>query len=56
MELSKTYDHKQVEDEIYRLWEKSGFFNPDKLPSRHKNPFSILLPLPNANDPLHMGH
>jgi valyl-tRNA synthetase len=56
MELSSAYNAKEVEDKIYQLWEKSGFFNPDKLPSRHKKPFSILLPLPNANDPLHMGH
>ncbi|MBI2055538.1 MAG: hypothetical protein HYT42_01455 [Candidatus Sungbacteria bacterium] len=26
------YDPKKVEDRIYRLWEGSGFFNPDKLP------------------------
>jgi len=24
------YDPKQVEDRIYKLWEDSGFFNPDK--------------------------
>ena len=45
-----------IENKIYKLWEKSGYFNPDKLPKRHKEPYSILLPLPNANDPLHMGH
>jgi len=55
MELSKAYDPKQVEDKIYRLWEKSGFFNPDKLPKRHKKPFSIVLPLPNVTGTLHMG-
>jgi valyl-tRNA synthetase len=46
----------EIEERIYDDWEKSGFFNPDNLPSRHKEPYSILLPLPNANDPLHMGH
>ena len=45
-----------IENKIYKLWEKSGYFNPDKLPKRHKESYSILLPLPNANDPLHMGH
>ncbi len=56
MELSKAYDPKLVEDKIYALWEKSGFFNPDKLPKTHKKPFTILMPPPNANDPLHIGH
>jgi len=54
--LLKPYDPKATEDKIYKIWEKSGFFNPDKLPSPRKKPFTILLPLPNANDPLHMGH
>ncbi len=56
MELSKTYEPKQVEDKIYQLWEKSGFFNPDKLPKRHKKPFTIIMPPPNSNGSLHIGH
>jgi len=56
MELSKTYDHKLVEDKIYALWEKSGFFNPDNLPRSHKKPFTILMPPPNASNPLHAGN
>ncbi len=56
MELPKAYDPKQVEDKIYQLWEKSGFFNPDKLPSRHKKPYSIVIPPPNVTGELHMGH
>ncbi len=56
MSISKKNNPREMEDRIYRLWEKSDFFNPDKLPKRHKEPYSILLPLPNANDPLHMGH
>ena len=55
-ELKKVYEAKKVEDRIYKLWEKSGFFNPDKLPKTHKTPFTILMPPPNANDPLHVGH
>jgi len=55
-ELDKRYNHKESEPRIYALWEKSGYFNPDKLPSRHKEPFCILIPPPNANDPLHIGH
>ena len=50
------YDPKKTEDKIYRLWEKSGFFNPDKLPGSRKKPFTIIMPPPNANGSLHLGH
>src|SRR3990167_3383376 len=56
MELSGQYDPKLVEDKIYKLWEDSGFFNPDKLPKRHKKPFTIIMPPTNANGSLHAGH
>ena len=55
-EFPKTYNPKEVEEKIYKLWEKSGFFNPDKLPKRHKKPYSIVLPPPNVTGELHMGH
>jgi valyl-tRNA synthetase len=54
--MNPQYNAKEVEDKIYRLWEKSGFFNPDKLPSRHKKPYTIIMPPPNANGALHIGH
>ncbi len=56
MELSKTYDPKNVEDKIYTLWQKSGYFNPDKLPRRHKKPYCVIIPPPNVTGTLHMGH
>ena len=56
MELPKTYDPKQVEDKIYSLWLKSGFFNPDKLPKKNKKPYSMVIPPPNVTGTLHMGH
>ena len=40
-ELPKTYDPKENEDRIYRLWEKSGYFNPDKLKTK-KIPMILL--------------
>ncbi|MSU54494.1 MAG: valine--tRNA ligase [Candidatus Staskawiczbacteria bacterium] len=55
MELLGPYDSKNVEDKIYKLWEDSGFFNPDNLPKRHRKPFSIVLPPPNVTGVLHMG-
>ncbi len=55
-ELSSQYNSKEIEDNIYKLWEDSGYFNPDNLPARHKKPFTIIMPPPNANGSLHIGH
>ena len=52
--MDKAYDHSSVESSIYDQWEKGGYFSPVIDPS--KKPFTIILPLPNANDPMHMGH
>ncbi|KKU93804.1 MAG: Valyl-tRNA synthetase [Candidatus Jorgensenbacteria bacterium GW2011_GWA1_48_13] len=54
--LDTRYDHKNLEEKIYKLWEKSGFFNPDKLLNKKAKPFTIIMPPPNANGALHMGH
>lgn len=51
----KPYDPVASEDAIYQFWVDSGYFNPDKLPERHKTPFSIVLPPPNVTGILHMG-
>jgi len=55
-ELSKTYRPLEVENKIYQLWQKSAFFNPDKLPGKRKKTFTIIMPPPNANGSLHIGH
>lgn len=52
--MDKTYNPQSVEGPIYRMWEEGGYFIP-KI-DKNKKPFTILLPLPNANDPMHMGH
>jgi len=52
--MDKVYKANTIEDKWYQLWEKAGYFTP-KI-DKSKKPFSILLPLPNANDPMHMGH
>jgi len=54
--FDKPYDPKEVEDKIYRLWEKSGYFNPDKLPDKKGKTFSIVVPPPNVTGSLHLGH
>ena len=54
--LLKPYDSKETELRIYKLWEESGYFNPDKLPERNGKTFAIALPPPNVTGTLHMGH
>lgn len=51
--MDKVYN-SSGEDGIYALWEDAKIFTP-KTDSKRK-PYSIILPLPNANDPMHMGH
>lgn len=36
------------------MWESGGFFAPNTTPSAQ--PFTVIMPPPNANDPLHIGH
>lgn len=54
-ELPKAYDSKATEGKIYKLWQDSGYFNPDNLP-KSKNKYAIHLPPPNITGSLHMGH
>ncbi len=53
-EMAKAYDHRQVEDRLYRFWEKNGFFTPQV--DWDKEPFTIVLPPPNITGELHHGH
>ena len=52
--MDKSYDPKASESDIYKAWEEGGYFQPQ--PSKDNSYFSIILPPPNANAPLHMGH
>ncbi len=64
-DLPKTYDQTQ-ESEIYKRWEASGYFNPDNLngtrlastsdSESRREPFTIMMPPPNATGTLHIGH
>ena len=59
--LLKPYNPNETEDRIYKLWEESGFFNPDTcikkgVTDKNAPPFSIVLPPPNVTGELHMGH
>ncbi len=50
--MEKQYQASLFEDKIYEQWEKSGAFRP----KADGKPFAIIMPPPNANDPLHVGH
>ena len=52
--MDKVYDHKKVEKKIYTEWEKNGYFKPEV--NSDGASYSIILPPPNANAPLHFGH
>ena len=52
----KPYDPALTEGQRYAEWEDSGFFNPDNLPGERSEPFTIIMPPPNANGSLHAGH
>ena len=55
--FDRPYEAKEFEQSIYKKWEESGYFDPDKLPeSNDKGPFTIIMPPPNANGHLHAGH
>lgn len=52
----RPYNPSEHEKRIYSLWESSGYFNPDNLPGDRTEPFTIVMPPPNANGSLHAGH
>ena len=52
----KPYDPTEHEARIYKMWEDSGYFNPDNLPGERTESFTIVMPPPNANGSLHAGH
>ncbi len=57
----KPFNPSEHEANIYKLWEDSGFFNPDTCVEKgvttpDAEPFSIVLPPPNVTGTLHMGH
>lgn len=55
-ELEKNFDAKTAEPRLYKQWQDSGYFNPDNLKEAKKGPFTIIMPPPNANGSLHIGH
>lgn len=54
MKLPNVYTPGEYEEDIYKLWEQSGSFAP-KNRGKSGN-YTIVLPPPNANGDLHVGH
>src|SRR3990172_9332664 len=64
--IAKAYDHRQIEGQVYRLWEEGGYFAPREGPQAReggtskddpgKPPFTIIMPPPNVTGELHLGH
>jgi len=52
--MEPKFQPQLVEEKIYRFWEENKLFEAD--PNSQKTPFSIILPPPNANADLHLGH
>ena len=70
MKFSSSYEPSQFEPDIYAAWETSGVFEPkvptvpidddasghdDRFEEQEKH-YSIVMPPPNANGNLHIGH
>ena len=61
MRFTKSYEPGEFEPNIYALWEKTGAFQPkepvyDGVESDTDNCYSMVMPPPNANGNLHIGH
>ncbi len=53
MELNKTFQHKEAEENWYAHWMQHSYFSskPDQ-----RDPYTIVMPPPNVTGVLHMGH
>ena len=59
--LLAPYNPTETESRIYKMWEESGFFNPDVCVEKgviapDAPTYSIVMPPPNVTGVLHMGH
>ncbi len=57
----KPYNPQETEPTVYKAWEESGYFNPDRmiedgLTKAEAPTYSMVLPPPNVTGRLHMGH
>jgi len=52
--FNKNWQHSEIESELYKNWEASGYFKPEQNPEG--KPFVIAIPPPNVTGKLHIGH
>ncbi|MDD4527022.1 MAG: valine--tRNA ligase [Candidatus Margulisbacteria bacterium] len=50
--MEKNYNHENIEDKWYKLWEDNKYFAPKTT----GKPFSMVIPPPNVTGALHLGH
>jgi len=55
MELTKSFEPKEIEARWYPVWEQSAYFKAGVDPAKTDS-FCIQLPPPNVTGTLHMGH
>lgn len=53
-ELPAAFVSADVEGPLYEKWVAAGYFTPDA--NSTKEPFTIVIPPPNVNGSLHIGH
>lgn len=62
--MDKHYDHKTTEDKIFNMWQDMDAFSPEGATKLRRDAelevkeasYTVLMPPPNANAPLHCGH
>lgn len=52
--MDKAYKQEEIESKWYKFWEDSGYFKAN--PDSPKKPYGLLMPPPNVNGELHLGH
>jgi valyl-tRNA synthetase len=53
-DLSKAYEHVEIEKRWYPVWEEAGYFQADD--ESEAEPFCLMIPPPNVTGSLHIGH
>ena len=53
-QLPPGYQPASVEERVYEMWEKAGYFQPRIDEGRQ--PYTIVMPPPNVTGELHLGH
>lgn len=52
--MDKVYKQTEVEEKWYKFWDEHGYFKAN--PESNKKAYALLMPPPNVNGELHLGH